>query len=136
MNDIARYIRERMELLRIMPDLSLRLTFIVVACCLVVSAYMIGEIRGRSAIASEQLSATMVLPFVPYDPARLKQDGVPYDTTVVVAHNFVASANGKLFYPANCKSAARIKEENRIWFATAEEAKRVGLIAAKNCTSS
>lgn len=47
--------------------------------------------------------------------------------------NFVASINGKAYYPKGCKSANVIKEENRIWFESAEEAEEEGYALAKNC---
>jgi len=47
--------------------------------------------------------------------------------------NFVASINGKAYYPKNCKAANVIKEENRVWFTSAEEAEDQGYAPAKNC---
>lgn len=47
--------------------------------------------------------------------------------------NFVASINGKNYYPKDCPSAQRIKEENMIWFGSAEEAEADGYAPAKNC---
>lgn len=47
--------------------------------------------------------------------------------------NFVASINGKAYYPKGCKSANVIKEENRVWFESAEEAEGEGYARAKNC---
>ena len=47
--------------------------------------------------------------------------------------SFVASINGKNYYPKDCPSAKRIKEENMIWFDSAEEAEADGYTPAKNC---
>lgn len=47
--------------------------------------------------------------------------------------NFVASINGKNYYPKNCPSAKKIKEENMIWFGSAKEAEVSGYAPAKNC---
>lgn len=47
--------------------------------------------------------------------------------------NFVASINGKAYYPKKCKAANVIKEENRVWFENAEEARDAGYAPAKNC---
>jgi deoxyribonuclease-1 len=46
---------------------------------------------------------------------------------------FSASKNGSRYYPLGCPSAARINEENRIWFATAGEAEAAGYTPAANC---
>lgn len=48
--------------------------------------------------------------------------------------NFLASINGNTYYPKNCAAANRIKEENRIWFNTKEEAEAQGYKPAQNCT--
>jgi methylphosphotriester-DNA--protein-cysteine methyltransferase len=48
--------------------------------------------------------------------------------------NFVASINGKAYYPIGCKASERIKEENRVWFETTEEAESQGYQPAKNCS--
>lgn len=48
--------------------------------------------------------------------------------------NFVASKNGKKYYPLSCGGANRIKEENKIYFATIEEAERAGYGKALNCS--
>ena len=47
--------------------------------------------------------------------------------------NFLASINGKAYYPKDCAAANRIKEENRIWFSTKEEAEVQGYKPAQNC---
>lgn len=135
METITSAVRNKLLLLRIMPDLSLRATFIIVALCLVVTAFYLGDLHGRSARAEEQLAVTDTLAFVPWDDAMLQRDGAKNTAAVgAAAQNFVASANGKLYYPANCKAAARIKEENRVWFASAPQAQHSGYTPAKNCS--
>jgi len=47
--------------------------------------------------------------------------------------NFVASKNGSSYHLPSCPGAKQIKEENKIWFKTAEEAKRAGYKPAGNC---
>ena len=49
------------------------------------------------------------------------------------AGNFLASINGKAYYPKDCAAANRIKEENIIWFDTKEEAEIQGYKPAQNC---
>ena len=46
---------------------------------------------------------------------------------------FVASRNGKKYYYAWCESANVIKEQNRVWFSTADEAEKSGYEPAANC---
>ena len=46
---------------------------------------------------------------------------------------YVASKNGKLYYTASCKGANRIKEENKVWFDTADDAEKLGYTWATSC---
>lgn len=46
---------------------------------------------------------------------------------------FVASKNGKKYYPAGCSAVKRIKDENKIWFDSELSAQKVGLSLATNC---
>lgn len=53
--------------------------------------------------------------------------------TVGESKIFVASKNGKKYYYAWCESAKIIKEQNRVWFSTQEEAEKAGYSPAANC---
>jgi competence protein ComEC len=46
---------------------------------------------------------------------------------------FVASRNGAKYHFPWCSGAQRIKEENKIWFETKEDAERAGYDPAANC---
>ena len=46
---------------------------------------------------------------------------------------YVASKNGTKYYLLNCSGVSRIKEENKIYFATKAEAEARGLTPAANC---
>ena len=46
----------------------------------------------------------------------------------------LSSRNGSVYYYAWCSGAKRIKEENKIWFATREAAEKAGLKQAGNCS--
>ena len=47
--------------------------------------------------------------------------------------SFLASKSGKVYYPSTCKSSNRIKEENRIYFKSAQEAEHLGYTLSKLC---
>ena len=47
--------------------------------------------------------------------------------------SFVASKNGTAFYLPTCSGANRIREENKIWFASKAEAIGMGYKPAANC---
>lgn len=46
---------------------------------------------------------------------------------------YLASRSGTKYYPVGCKSADRIKPENRIWFNDIESAQGAGYEPASNC---
>ncbi len=46
---------------------------------------------------------------------------------------YMASKNGTKYYLPTCGTAKRIKEENRVWFATKAEAESAGYGPAANC---
>lgn len=50
-----------------------------------------------------------------------------------VQDGYVASKNGTKYHLPWCGSAKQIKEENKVWFATKEEAENAGYTPASNC---
>lgn len=50
-----------------------------------------------------------------------------------ISGGYVASKNGTKYYLPWCGGVSRIKEENKVWFATKEEAEKAGYTPAANC---
>ncbi len=48
---------------------------------------------------------------------------------------YVASKNGTAYYLPTCSGASRIKDANKIWFATKNDAELAGYHAAANCVN-
>ena len=46
---------------------------------------------------------------------------------------YLASKNGTRYYPLGCVAGDRIAEQNRIWFATVQEAEAAGLTLSASC---
>lgn len=46
---------------------------------------------------------------------------------------YVASKSGTKYYLPSCSGVSRIKEENKVWFASVTEAQAAGYTAAANC---
>lgn len=61
------------------------------------------------------------------------QPNLPMSAAQQASGNFSASINGTAYYPRDCSAGNRIKEENRIWFETKEEAESQGYKPAQNC---
>lgn len=57
----------------------------------------------------------------------------PATPSVPAAGAYVASKTGTKYYLPWCGTAGRIKEENKIWFATKAEAETAGYAPAANC---
>jgi hypothetical protein len=49
------------------------------------------------------------------------------------AGKYVASKSGTKYYLPSCSGVKRIKEENKVWFASVEDAQAAGLTPASNC---
>lgn len=54
-------------------------------------------------------------------------------STAPSSGGFVASKNGTKYYLPSCGGAGRIKEENKVWFTTKEDAEASGYTPASNC---
>lgn len=63
--------------------------------------------------------------------AQLSDGGQP--AAAKTSGAFVASKNGTKYYLPICSGANRIKEANKIWFSTVQEAEENGYEPAKNC---
>lgn len=60
-----------------------------------------------------------------------KKDPIPNSQLSTAKSAFVASANGTKYYVPDCAEVRRIKEENKIWFDSEEEAKESGYEASE-----
>jgi len=48
--------------------------------------------------------------------------------------NFFASSKGKKYYTINCSAGKTIKQENRVYFTTGEEAEKAGYTLSSECS--
>jgi methylphosphotriester-DNA--protein-cysteine methyltransferase len=51
----------------------------------------------------------------------------------VTERGYVASKNGTKYHLPWCSGAQRIKDENKVWFKTKEDAEKAGFMPASNC---
>lgn len=61
---------------------------------------------------------------------------VPNNSSSATPHEtqpYVASKNGKTYYPVSCSGARRIKEGNRVYFTSTSEAEQRGYTLSKTC---
>jgi hypothetical protein len=110
---------------------------------------------GSFWLGTESGESTSVTPITVHEEASaVTTTIVPLDTqsnTLEVAHasgtevvkkeskgsapegGYVASKNGGKYHLPWCSGALRIKEENKVWFKTKEEAEKAGYTPASNC---
>ena len=58
---------------------------------------------------------------------------VSLGTPTTKLKNFVAAKSGTRYYFPWCGGVSRIKEENKVWFVSEEEARKAGFVPAANC---
>jgi hypothetical protein len=68
-------------------------------------------------------------------PSSVKStaSSAPKKTVGHTSGTYVASKNGSKYYLPTCASANRIKEENKIWFISKEEAEAAGYTPSSTC---
>src|SRR3989344_2068473 len=110
-------------------DIVLALVIILVGC----GSFGLGRL---SKITEQQ----MPLAILNTAETAMAQEGIAKRTAVLEtlaspaeSGQFVASRNGSAYYLPSCSGVKQIKEENKIWFATAEEARLSGYRPAANC---
>ena len=59
--------------------------------------------------------------------------GREQEAAIIKSRLLVASKNGLKYHYPWCSGAQRMKEENKIWFDSAEEARKAGYMPAANC---
>lgn len=64
---------------------------------------------------------------------RVEESAFPVPPLSAAIKNFMASINGKKYYPAGCKAANSINKENIIWFASEKEAREMGYTPSAQC---
>lgn len=69
------------------------------------------------------------------EPPPTKKDSLrsSFGVSPSAKEKYVASKNGTAYHYPWCPGALKIKEENKIWFKTKEEAEKAGYKPAGNC---
>lgn len=65
--------------------------------------------------------------------ASIRSSVTNKSTDIASAGKYLASKNGKKYYPADCPVATRISEQNRVWFNSTAEAEQGGLTLSTSC---
>lgn len=134
-------IREKFKRYRDTPDLGTVLVVFLVG----ISSFLTGRLSidgeiapvfgvheeatvGISNTAGEGYAPTQIAPSSTKDVIGKE---IPKDSPT--PGGYVASKNGDKYHLPWCAGALRIKEENKVWFKTKEEAEAAGYRPASNC---
>lgn len=117
------------------PDLPKDLFAILLILLVGTGGFLLGRLSAAESVRKEQLSITGG----PVFQASAAQ-ALPLTTTnssavekTSVLGMYVGSRTGKTYHLPWCSGAKRIKEENKVWFQTKDEAEGRGYRAAANC---
>ena len=100
---------------------------------------------GRLSSLRENKTPITIDPSTSFDSAQDKSlgvknltnaagEGTPATSATAQGEKIlVASKNGSKYYYQWCSGVSRIKEENKVWFASKEEAEKAGYTPAANC---
>ncbi|MEK7552742.1 MAG: hypothetical protein AAB505_01380 [Patescibacteria group bacterium] len=67
------------------------------------------------------------------EPVLIENSTTSDNVTTKSQGQVVGSKNGNKYHYPWCSGAQRIKEENKIWFTSVDEAKKAGYTPAANC---
>ena len=83
---------------------------------------LVAESNGQETVKVSESPTT-----TPKTPEQSTQQVIPQK------EQYVASKNGTKYHLPWCPGAKQIKEENKIWFSSKEEAEKAGYTPASNC---
>lgn len=118
------------------PDIPRDAFFIVLFLLLVAIGYVGGRIYILEKERAQELRVVRVADAVPGSENKTEMNNNSLTQTknnVPVGMKYVASKSGKVFHLPWCPGAKKIKEENKIWFSSIEEAISAGYRPAGNC---
>ena len=121
---------------KLIPDLSLRIFSILISISFIIISFSFGYLLGRKIEADSHIVISGAIPFVQYNDKLLASVHNGKESLYAKGENeknFVASLGGTVYYHKSCSGYKRIKEENRIWFNTKDDAEMAGYRVAKNC---
>lgn len=114
-----------------------QIVLILLICLSASLGYGLGRL-GEAKQTAQPLEITGVPDSLPKTETEIKTKAPEIaKTNSVPAENsqkkYVASKSGTKYYLPSCAGANRIKEENKVWFASVEEARAKGLEPASGC---
>lgn len=100
------------------------LFFSIVIILIAVTSYGLGRYSQHISVPPVQAQAVTVSQPTPAPPSS---------TSIATKKQYVASKNGSKYHLLTCPGASQIKEENKVYFNTPEQARAQGYTPAANC---
>jgi hypothetical protein len=92
---------------------------------------------GERGVSSTSAMGAGTAPMATTQPPKASKPIPPQPAAAVAAmptvHNYVASKSGTKYYLPSCGTVSRIKEENRVYFATKADAEKAGYQPSTGC---
>jgi hypothetical protein len=82
---------------------------------------------SQTVIGNQEASVLKGLELAPKAPKS------PVDSGKAAGQSYFASSRGSKYYSVGCSAGKTIKQENRVYFATAQEAETAGYILSSSC---
>lgn len=118
---------------RIPTDLLILLVLIFSSSLAFGLGILVGKDMGAKSPKDEFWIEQLPQKAAPAALIKAVSEPVPEKAAEPEAKVYMASKNGTKYYLPSCSGAKRIKEENRVWFGTKEEAEAAGYSKAANC---
>ncbi len=112
---------------------------LLLACAMCLLALISFGLGRLSVQGKQQVPVALVMPPLPATSSNQYAHNVspskamPQNALPPQSGAYVASKSGSVYHLPWCSGAKRIKEENKVWFMSKEEAERAGYRPASNC---
>lgn len=115
-----------------MQSNNLTLIYILIIIIVGLCSFLLGRLSALNGVKSKEEGISIVQ--TDNVSQITKNDVKPQSQAIIIGEGkYVASKNGKLYYPVNCKGANRIKPDNRVWFDTVTDAEKSGYTPSSSC---
>lgn len=125
-----RHIKEKIKpLLAILRKTVNSVIIYLIVVISIINAFGIGYLSGIPSSINVYTEKNFAIDFI-----NPKQGSAAHNSgTATATGDIVASKNGTKYYKTTCSGAKRIKEENKVYFQTVDDAVMAGYGEAKGC---
>lgn len=98
-----------------------------------VGSFGLGRASSSVLLKQEDTGDIVIVDKTSKYPSTVEKEGNLDQQDSPLEKRYVSSKNGKMYYSIGCSGANRIKEENKIWFSTKEDAEKSGYALSTAC---